>query len=117
MMLFDDFTITPANRLAHAACRAVAEEPDRAYNPLWLHGEGLDRYRLADALSEALTQSGAMFGVLYRVPDQPLPYNVDDMIEIGIQIVIVSADAPSDPPPSYMTVSTALAVSVSDTPE
>ncbi|HND48731.1 MAG TPA: DnaA/Hda family protein, partial [Anaerolineales bacterium] len=35
---FDTYVVGSGNRLAHAACQAVAEKPARAYNPLFLYG-------------------------------------------------------------------------------
>lgn len=48
---FDTYIVGNSNRLAHAACVAVAERPAEAYNPLFLYGgTGLGKTHLLHAL-------------------------------------------------------------------
>jgi len=67
---FEHFVVGPCNRLAHAACLSVLEQPGRAYNPLFIHGPvGHGKSHLLQALCRAhieqTSDSGSSGRLLY----------------------------------------------------
>jgi chromosomal replication initiator protein len=63
---FDAFVIGSGNQFAHAACRAVAERPSKAYNPLFLYGGvGMGKTHLMQAIGHEVRRRQPQAAICY----------------------------------------------------
>ena len=63
---FDTFVVGSYNKLAHSAAQAVAEDPGRAYNPLFLYGgPGLGKTHLMHSIGHQILKHNPDANILY----------------------------------------------------
>ena len=63
---FDGFVIGSGNQFAHAASRAVAERPSKAYNPLFLYGGvGMGKTHLMQAIGHEIKKQNPDMAICY----------------------------------------------------
>lgn len=66
----ENFVIGPNNRLAHAACSAVAMQPGGKYNPLFLYGGvGLGKTHLLQATGNSILKQMPYATILYTTTE------------------------------------------------
>jgi len=63
---FDDFVVGSGNQFAHAAARAVAERPSKAYNPLFVYGGvGMGKTHLVQAIGHDIKRLQPQMSIRY----------------------------------------------------
>lgn len=63
---FDSFIVGSSNQFAHAAAKAVADQPSKAYNPLFLYGGvGLGKTHLMQAIGHELKRRDPSLRLIY----------------------------------------------------
>ena len=68
---FDRFIVGTSNQFAAAAAEAVAEQPGKTYNPLYLYGgSGLGKTHLLHAIANRLAEISPSFKVAYMTTEQ-----------------------------------------------
>ncbi len=66
MFTFDSFVVGSSNEFAHAAARAVADNPGYTYNPLFIYGKtGLGKTHLMQAIANHITERDASASVMF----------------------------------------------------
>jgi len=83
----DNFIVGDANRLAHAACLAVAARPGRAYNPLFVYGGvGLGKTHLLQGTANTILKKKTGRVVAYTTSEK-LTIEIVDAIKGGMKAI------------------------------
>ena len=77
---FDSFVVGSSNEFAHAAAVAVAENPGRTYNPLFIYGKtGLGKTHLMQAIANYISENKDGYTVMF-VKSEPFLNGPDHAI-------------------------------------
>ncbi|WP_295214052.1 chromosomal replication initiator protein DnaA [Ruminococcus sp.] len=68
---FDTFIVGGSNEFAYAACTAVAKEPGKNYNPLFIYGpSGLGKTHLMHAIAHEVHQNHPNYKIIYVTSEE-----------------------------------------------
>ncbi len=68
---FENFIVGPSNQFAHAAALAVAENPGKSYNPLFIYGGvGLGKTHLINAIGDHVVKNKPDVKIIYLTAEQ-----------------------------------------------
>ena len=69
--VFERFVVGSSNRFAHGCCEAVAKNPGKQFNPLFLYGGvGLGKTHLLHAIGNYIKQSSPQLRLLYTTAEK-----------------------------------------------
>ena len=75
---FDSFVVGSCNQFAHAAAKAVADNPAERYNPLFIYGGvGMGKTHLMHAIGRALTERHASMRIVYTSSERFMNEMID----------------------------------------
>ena len=78
--MFDTFVVGHSNRFAQAASQAVAKDPGKAYNPLFLYGGvGLGKTHLMHAIGHHMIEKNPRARVLYTSSEKFINEFIDSL--------------------------------------
>jgi chromosomal replication initiator protein len=68
---FENFVVGSCNQFAHAACTAVAKNPARSYNPLYIYGgSGLGKTHLMNAIGHQCLRTDPRLKIIYTTTER-----------------------------------------------
>ncbi|MBN1621116.1 MAG: chromosomal replication initiator protein DnaA [Endomicrobiales bacterium] len=77
---FDAFVVGASNRFAHASCEAVAKNPGRQFNPLFIYGGvGLGKTHLLHAIGNYISKNNPSLKVLYVTSEKFINEFIDSL--------------------------------------
>jgi chromosomal replication initiator protein DnaA len=83
---FDTFVVGNSNKFAHAACIAVANNPAREYNPLFIYGpSGLGKTHLLYAISNRILEANENMNIVYVKGEDFMNQLIETIREVGAE--------------------------------